>query len=55
MADFCKHHCHERSIPELEARLANLQGRPQPLSPTLQKEKQRVEDVLSLKLARRDS
>jgi hypothetical protein len=48
MADFCTHHCGTRTIPELEAREAELHKRGS-LSPHLQKELKRVSETLDFK------
>lgn len=47
MARFCSNHCGERSIPELEERKKELEGRN--LTPHLQKELARVNDTLDFK------
>jgi len=51
MADFCKHHCHERTIPELEEREAKLVSRGT-LTPCRQKELTRIRETLTLKRLR---
>ncbi len=52
MSKFCRKHCHEQSLEELQARLADLNSRPS-LTPKLQEERTRVKSHVEAKQAER--
>lgn len=48
MSKFCRKHCHEQSLEDLQARLADLDARPT-LTPKLQEERARVKSHVEAK------